>query len=207
VNARVFHALFLTLLFAAVSAGRAAAEDITLDDPKGSKNVGTVDGGRVLNIKGKVGTLTIGVVNGRSTVDISGLEAGSVQIGLVDGASTVNIELKVEQGTGTVTFTDRIDGGSKVAVKTAGNVTIAQRLDNPNSKLSICTWGDVRIGDRIDGGSTVTVHMCRNFTVGNRIDNPNTTVNVTYFGEYSAKRANGNVNPKQVQKPKELPCN
>jgi len=197
--------LILISVVGLLCAVRAFAEDITLDDPNGSKNLGNIDSARILNISGRIGTLTIGSVNGRSTIDIDGLEAKSVQFGLIDGGSNVNVELKIIKGKGTVTFNDRIDGRSTVTVCAGGNVSVSDRLDGASS-LSICTWRDVHIGHRVDCGATLTVSMCRNLTVGDRIDNPNTTANVTYYGNYSAHRANGNVNPKQVQRPKKLPC-
>jgi hypothetical protein len=147
--------------------GKATAQNvIELNNPTGEHKLGKVDGGGRYVLKGKIGKLIVGELNGGCEFDASGLEAGEIVFGLVDGATKLTLK-----ATGNVTFTDKIDGKSHVEVTTTGDVSVAKK---------------------VDGKSDLIVHLCRNFKVGEKIDGgPDTWVKVSYFGSAEVPEVNG----------------
>lgn len=108
-------------------------------------------------LTGRVRTLTLGAVNGKGTVDASGLVAEEVIIG---GDMTSEANVTVNAPSGKVTLKGWIAGNSHVTVQAAG--------------------GTVVLGDsgRCTGGSTITITAKRVESTG--MMNGGTKVNVTF---------------------------
>lgn len=89
--------------------------------PDGQYSIESVTGGKNLKVSGKVETLKVGRVDGKSTLDASGLEAQEIVVaGPVDGRSTV----KLRSPGGSVEFRGAVSGQSRVEVDAHGGRVI-----------------------------------------------------------------------------------
>jgi hypothetical protein len=142
-----------------------------LNDPSKTYVIGGIDGQQHYVFKGKIGKLEIkGNVDGQSTLDCSGLEAGEI---VIDG---------------------KIEGQSHVELRAKGAVKIGSEISG-QSHVEIHEAGDVAVGGSIDGQSKVTVAHCHDFVVNGKIDGGRkghspgkaTEVDVTYTGKFEVK--------------------
>jgi hypothetical protein len=88
-------------------------DDRRLDRPEGEYRVGSLNGANTLRLSGKVKTLKVALVGGRSTLDASALEAREIYVaGRIDGGSTV----KLHAPKGRIEFRSKVDGGSRLEI-------------------------------------------------------------------------------------------
>lgn len=106
--------------------------DVALDDPNGTYEIKELNGGNTIKLTGRIGTLKVGLVDGASTLDASGLNATTIE------------------------FYDKIDGRSTVRLK-GGQASFRAKIDG-KSQVTICC-DDVDFRDKIDGGSDTFVRV------------------------------------------------
>lgn len=119
----------------------------TVNAPKGTLDL-RVGGRSTVKLTGEVGAVVIHLVDGKSTVDLSGLKAASVVVkGDINGSSEVSLN------TPTADFGGTIDGMSVVTV--AGAKRITGRVINGGSTLThnaaaVCTFKSKDGGAKIE---------------------------------------------------------
>jgi Protein kinase domain len=114
-----------------------------VDMPDGEYAVGSLNGATTIKLKGKCKTLTVGLVDGASTLDASGLTAKEIIFtDKIDGRSTV----KLNAPNGSVDFRKKVDGQSTLEVVAAGGTVT---FSDPG--------GFLNAGSKIDGKSKVRI--------------------------------------------------
>jgi hypothetical protein len=114
-----------------------------VDMPDGEYAVGSLNGATTIKLKGKCKTLTVGLVDGASTLDASGLTAKEIIFtDKIDGRSTV----KLNAPNGSVDFRKKVDGQSTLEVVAAGGTVT---FSHPG--------GFLKEGSKIDGKSKVRI--------------------------------------------------
>lgn len=137
-------ALCLGLAYCGPVARPALAQDErTVAIPSGDYAVGELNGGTRLKLKGKCNTLTIGLIDGKSTLDASELEAKEIIFtDKIDGKSTV----KLNAPNGSIEFRKKVDGQSKLEV------------DAPNGSVTFTDPGGfLNEGSKIDGQVSIKI--------------------------------------------------
>jgi hypothetical protein len=131
------------VLWVLVGAPHLLADDRMVDKPDGEYAVGELNGGTKIKLKGKCKTLTVGLVDGGSTLDASELEAREIVFtDRIDGKSTI----KLNAPKGNVEFRKKVDGESILEVNApGGSVTFTD------------PGGFLNEGSKIDGKSRIRI--------------------------------------------------
>jgi hypothetical protein len=136
----------------------------------GNYEIKEINGGQKVKLTGKVDTLRIGLVDGASTLDASGLEAGEVEFyDKIDGRSTVNVKaLK-----GSITFQKKVDGRSKVTAR-GKDVEFKEKIDGgPETIVKVDATGNLSFME-LNGGARLYYKKNKGLNISaGKLDNPN----------------------------------
>jgi hypothetical protein len=136
---------------------------LVLENPDGEHIIKSMSGGQVIKLAGRVNTLKIGPITGKSTLDASGLRARYILVGgVIDGGS--NVKLCAPEGK--VEFCSPINGRSTVQVNA------------PGGEVWFGPQGYPRNVTRINGESNVIVHA-REVQIRGIVNGTHTRIDVT----------------------------
>jgi hypothetical protein len=136
---------------------------------EGTYEIKEINGGQRIKLTGKVDTLRIGLVDGASTLDASGLEAGEVEFyDKIDGRSTVFVKAK-----GSITFQKKIDGRSKVTAR-GKEVEFREKIDGGSETIvKVDATGSLTFTE-LNGGARLYYKKNKGLNISaGKIDNPN----------------------------------